>query len=81
MKLSNDFYNRLNLNKNQREELQRVINTEKRFRTALKDSNVYPTVIDKIVDITPMDSITDVSDDLLTALIHQEFSGFIQGGI
>lgn len=78
MKLTPDFFERLNLDQNQRQELQRVIDTEKRFRALLKGSKVYPTMIDKIVDITPIDSITDVSDDLLQVMIQSEFTGFIQ---
>lgn len=79
MKITGDFVQRLNLDNKQAEELQRVFDTEKRFRALLRASKVYPTVIDKIVDITPIDSITDISDDLLQAMIKTEFSGFIQG--
>lgn len=78
MKLTGNFYDRLNLNENQASELRKVIDTEKRFRALLKASKVYPTVIDRIVDITPIDSICDVSDDLLQELIKHEFSDFIQ---
>lgn len=78
MKVSNDFYKRLNLTVNQASELHKVFDTESRFRAVLKASKVYPTLIDKIVDITPIDSITDVSDDLLQAMIQNEFSGFIK---
>lgn len=77
MKLTDDFYKRLGLDDNQRQELQRVIETEKRFRAILRRSDVYPTVIDKIVDITPIDSINGISDDLLQVMIKTEFSGFI----